>query len=274
MPSGNGYFELVRLLKQSSLHTVCQEANCPNIAECFGKKTATFLILGDTCTRDCKYCDVAHGVPKPVDAGEGARIARAVKALGLKYVVITSVTRDDLPDGGADMFAKAVLEIRIIDPDCKIEVLIPDFKGDKKALKKVLDSHPTILNHNIEVVKRLFSAARPQGDYGRSLDLLKTAKKCSVTKSGFMVGLGETQEEIIETMEDLAPFVDVLTIGQYLQPTSDHLPVAKYYAPEEFKGFKEMGEQMGFSHVESGPLVRSSYHAGEYAGLPGSKYGV
>jgi len=267
MPSGQAYLELVKLLKQANLHTVCQEANCPNIAECFGKKTATFMILGDTCTRSCRYCNVAHGQPKAVDVREGERIARAVKNLGLRYVVITSVTRDDLKDGGAAMFAKTIYEIRVVDPDCVIEVLVPDFKGDTRALQNVLKAHPSVFNHNIETVERLFPEARPQGDYKRSLKLLKSAKKCSVTKSGFMVGLGETKEEIIKTMHDLCSVTDMLTIGQYLQPTKDHLPVAKYYTPDEFKEFKEIGEKMGFKHVESGPLVRSSYHAGDYGVL-------
>jgi len=272
MPSGQAYFDLLRLLKQKNLRTVCQEANCPNIAECFGKRTVTFMILGDTCTRDCKYCNVTHGIPKPLDPGEAARIARAVKELGLKYTVITSVTRDDLPDGGASLFAKTIYEIRIIDPECKIEVLIPDFMGSSEALQTVLDFHPDVLNHNIEVVKRLFPVARPQGDYKRSMKLLKEAKERSVrhnsipvTKSGFMVGLGESKEEIIETMRDLDGFVDILTIGQYLQPSKEHLPVVRYYTPEEFKELKEIGLSMGFKHVEAGPLVRSSYHAGEYS---------
>lgn len=264
LPSSTEYFDLVRLLKQNSLHTVCQEANCPNIAECFGKGTATFMILGDTCTRNCGYCNVGHGVPRIVDVREGERIAHAVKELGLRYVVITSVTRDDLKDGGAAMFAQTIYEIRAVSPDCKIEVLIPDLRGDKKSLQKILDARPDILGHNLEVVKRLFPLARAQGDYERSLNLLKTARQCSVTKSGFMVGLGETKEEIIATMEDLCSVTDILTIGQYLQPTREHLPVVRYYTPQEFKEFKEIGREMGFRHVESGPLVRSSYHAGEY----------
>jgi lipoic acid synthetase len=222
------------------------------------------MILGDTCTRSCGYCDVKHGTPQKADVREGERIARAVKELGLHYVVITSVTRDDLRDGGAAMFAKAVYEIRVVDPDCAIEVLVPDFNGNLRALRNVLNAHPTILNHNIETVERLFPAARPQGDYRRSLNLLKEAKKCSVTKSGFMVGLGETREEILKTMRDLCSVTDILTIGQYLQPTKDHMPVVRYYTPEEFKEFKEIGLAMGFKHVESGPLVRSSYHAREY----------
>jgi lipoic acid synthetase len=264
LPSGANYFELVNLLKKNSLHTVCQEAYCPNIGECFSKKTATFMILGNVCTRDCAYCSVKHGVPSGLDEGEPERIARAVGELGLHYVVITSVTRDDLCDGGASVFAGTIQAIREAHPDCKIEVLIPDFRGDKRALQKVLDARPDVLNHNIEVVKRLFPIARTQGSYERSLNLLKSAKKCSVTKSGFMVGLGETKDEVIETMQDLCSVTDILTIGQYLQPSREHMDVIKYYTPGEFKEFKEIGLKMGFNHVEAGPLVRSSYHAQDY----------
>lgn len=264
MPSGQEYFDLARLIKKNNLHTVCQEANCPNIAECFGKKTATFMVLGSVCTRGCKYCNVSKGNPGAVDPGEPKKVAEAVKKLGLSYAVITSVTRDDLKDGGAFAFAETIGEIRKKSPGCRVEVLIPDFAGNKKALDVVLGAKPDVLNHNIEVVKRLFQTARPQGDYERSLNMLRDAKKCSVTKSGFMVGLGETKEEINETMRDLCEIADILTIGQYLQPTKEHIPVAKYYTPDEFKGFKELAMKMGFRHVESGPLVRSSYHAGEY----------
>lgn len=265
LPSGEGYFSLVKLLKQNNLHTVCQEANCPNIAECFSKKTATFMILGDKCTRNCKYCDVERGVPSEPDLGEPKRVAKAVKKLELHYIVITSVTRDDLEDGGAGIFAETIKEIKKEDSNCIIEVLIPDFKGDEKALRKVIEANPHIINHNIEVVKRVFPEARPQGDYQRSLDLLKRVKSSGVkTKSGLMVGLGESKEEIFETLKDLCSVTDILTIGQYLQPSKEHLTVVKYYTPEEFKDFKEKGEQMGFEHVESGPLVRSSYHAKEY----------
>jgi lipoic acid synthetase len=264
LPSGQEYFEVAKLLKRGNLHTVCQEANCPNIAECFGRRTATFMILGDTCTRSCGYCNVRHGRPRAVDSEEPKRVARAVRELGLRYAVVTSVTRDDLDDGGAGVFAETIREIRIHDPECRIEVLIPDLGGDGRALQKVTDAKPDIINHNIEVVERLFPAARPQGDYQRSLNLLKEAKKCSVTKSGFMLGLGETGEEVVKTMEDLCSVTNILTIGQYLQPTRDHLPVVRYYTPKEFDEFKEIGEGMGFRHVESGPLVRSSYHAREY----------
>ncbi len=265
LPSGDGYFGLVRLLKRYGLHTVCQEANCPNIAECFSKKTATFLILGDTCTRSCRYCNVKHGKPREVDAAEPERVAGAVKKLGLHYIVVTSVTRDDLKDGGASVFAETIGGIRGASPGCKIEVLIPDFKGDMRALQTVLDAKPDVLGHNLEVVKRLFPKARPRGDYERSLDLLRTAKEAgAVTKSGLMAGLGESNEEMLEAMGDLCSVTDIITIGQYLQPTTGHLPVARYYPPAEFEKLKAAGLEMGFKHVEAGPLVRSSYHASEY----------
>ncbi len=267
LPSGDGYFSMVRMLKENGLHTVCQEAHCPNIAECFGRKTATFMILGDTCTRNCAYCDVKHGRPDAPDTEEPSRIARAVKELGLRYVVITSVARDDLEDGGASMFARTIEGIRELNPDCKTEVLIPDFQGDEKALQKVLDARPDMLNHNIEVVRRLFPMMRAHGDYDRSLGVLEKAKECSVTKSGFMVGLGETKQEIIDTMEDLCSVTDILTIGQYLRPSEEHARVFRYYTPGEFEELKQAGLDMGFRHVESGPLVRSSYHAGDYGSL-------
>lgn len=264
MPSGEKYLELRRLISENSLHTVCQEANCPNIGECFSKRTATFMILGDTCTRNCKYCNVKHGKPLALDPCEAKRVAKAVKTLGLHYAVITSVTRDDLPDGGAFVFGEVIREIRARSPSCKIEVLIPDFQGDKDALDVVLEAKPDILNHNLETVKRLFPGARPHGDYKRSLALLARAKRSCKTKSGLMVGLGETKEEIIEAIEDLNRVSDIITLGQYLQPSKDHLGVVKYYSPEEFNELKAIGENMGFRHVEAGPLVRSSYHAGEY----------
>lgn len=263
LPSGRGYFELVDLLKRHGLHTVCQEAGCPNIADCFSRRTATFMILGDMCTRDCKYCGVKHGRPVSADGQEPERVADAVEKLGLKYAVVTSVTRDDLDDGGASVFARTIEAIRERVPGCRVEVLIPDFRGDEEALRTVLDARPDVLNHNVEVVRRLFPEARPQGDYERSLNLLKRARGC-VTKSGFMVGLGETGEEVKGAMGDLCGVADILTIGQYLRPSLNHLPVERYYAPEEFEGFKELGLEMGFRHVESGPLVRSSYHAQEY----------
>lgn len=247
------------------LHTICEEARCPNIAECFGCGTAVFLILGNVCTRDCRYCNVTHGTPSSLNDNEPRDIAESVKTLGLKYVVVTSVTRDDLKDGGASIFYKTVREIRRLNDACKIEVLIPDFRGDEKAVQKVVDAAPDVINHNIEVVEKLFPLIRPQGDYRRSLVVLKTIKKMDgriPTKSGFMVGLGETNEQTLQTMRDLrVADVDFLTMGQYLQPTRNHVEVKKYYTPEEFVELKNTALQLDFSHVESGPLVRSSYHA-------------
>jgi lipoic acid synthetase len=262
---GEQYRNVKNLLRSAKLHTICEEAKCPNIAECFGSGTAVFLILGDICTRGCKYCHVTHGTPGPLNTHEPHEVAESVKALGLKYVVVTSVTRDDLPDGGASVFHETVQEIRRANTQCKIEVLIPDFKGDETALQKVIDATPDVINHNIEVVEELFPLIRPEGDYWRSLAVLKTIKtknKKINTKSGFMVGLGETTEQIHTTMQDLrAADVDFLTIGQYLQPTKHHAAISKYYTPEEFATFKTHALQLGFQHVESGPLVRSSYHA-------------
>lgn len=251
-------------LQRHDVHTVCQEAQCPNIGECFSRMTATFMLLGDTCTRRCGYCAVRHGKPAATDAGEPQRVADAVSDLGLKYVVITSVTRDDLPDGGASIFADTIRRIGRTSPGTGVEVLIPDLRGDRKALRKVVNARPTVLGHNVEVAKRLFAGARPQGNYGRSLELLKAAMQSCATKSGFMVGLGETADEILETMEDLAQAAHTLSIGQYLRPSKRHLPVARYYTPAEFAEFREIGAQMGFKHVEAGPLVRSSYHADKY----------
>lgn len=256
MPSGEEYFSLVRLLKQNNLHTVCQEANCPNVAECFGRGRATFLILGSVCTRSCGYCNVRHGAPDGLDSREPERVARAVGELGLRRVGITSVTRDDLEDGGASAFSEAVHAVRKTNLECKIEVLIPDFKGDKKSLRKVIDAGPDVLGHNLETVRRMFPIARRQGDYDRSLNLLREAHKSCTTKSGFMVGLGEAREEIVEAMEALHDVADILTICQYLQPSLRHLNVVKYYTPGEFKEFEELGLSMGFRHVESRPLVR------------------
>ncbi len=268
IPSGREYHRMKSLLASSRLHTICEEAKCPNIAECFSKGTATFLILGDVCTRNCTYCNVKKGIPRKIDLEEPERIARIVKKLNLNYVVITSVTRDDLSDGGAGIFAQTIQRIKELSQETKIEVLVPDFKGNLDSLKKVIDVQPYVLAHNLETVERLFSTVRPQGDYRRSLNLLKEAKEMGsrlLTKSGIMVGMGETKEEIIETMKDLREVeCDIFTIGQYLQPSLNHLPISKYYTPEEFKEFKKIGEELGFLHVESGPLVRSSYHAGEY----------
>ena len=262
---GENYRQLKVLLADSNLHTVCQEANCPNINHCFESKTATFLILGNICTRGCKFCDVKRGTPLPVDNSEPKRVAIAVKKLGLSYAVITSVTRDDLPDGGASLFAQTIQEIRNLIPVCKIEVLIPDFLGSFESLKIVLDAKPDVLNHNLETVKRLYPQVRRGADYQRSLNLLCIAKDYDptpITKSGIMIGLGETWEEITNLMSDLRNVnCDLLTIGQYLSPSKHHLPVLKYYHPDEFAELKSIGEKMGFSHVESGPLVRSSYQA-------------
>jgi lipoic acid synthetase len=264
---GENYRKVKSLLGQANLHTVCQEANCPNINHCFENGTATFLILGDICTRGCKFCNVKGGVPLPVDENEPKRVAEIAAELKLQYVVITSVTRDDLPDGGASVFARTVEEIKRLIPDCKVEVLIPDFAGSLQSLKMVLKAKPDVLNHNMETVKRLYPMVRKGADYQRSLSLLLNAKKTDksiIAKSGIIIGLGESWDEIIEVMDDLRDVeCDLLTIGQYLSPSNDHLPVAKFYHPEEFAELKITGEKMGFRHVESAPLVRSSYHAKE-----------
>ncbi len=262
---GENYSKVKTLLRSAKLHTICEEAKCPNIAECFGSGTAVFLILGNICTRNCRYCNVTHGTPGPLHDDEPSDIAESVKTLGLKYVVVTSVTRDDLTDGGASVFYKTVRAIRSVNPECHIEVLIPDFKGNKAAIQKVIDSAPDVINHNIEVVEDLFPLIRPQGNYLRSIELLKTLKmkgKDIRVKSGLMVGLGESTEQILATLHDLrAAGVDFLTLGQYLQPTRNHVVVKKYYPPEEFLQLRTAALQLGFAHVESGPLVRSSYHA-------------
>ena len=262
---GENFAKIKSMLRSAKLHTICEEAKCPNIAECFGCGTAVFLILGDTCTRNCRYCNVKHGTPLPLNPNEPKDVADSVKKLGLKYAVITSVTRDDLKDGGASVFYEAVKEIKKLNNNCRVEVLIPDFKGDKKALRTVIDAKPDVINHNIEVVEKLFPEIRPQGNYKTSLELLKNIKKINKnmkTKSGFMLGFGESKEQIIKTMQDLRKVsVDFLTIGQYLQPTREHFDIKKYYTPEEFNEFKKIAMDLGFVHVESGPLVRSSYHA-------------
>jgi lipoic acid synthetase len=265
IPGGENYAKMNSLLRNLKLHTICEEAKCPNIAECFGAGTAVFLILGDICTRNCRYCYVKHGKPLALNPSEPKDVAESVKKLDLKYVVITSVTRDDLGDGGAAVFAETVKEIRNVNPNIKIEVLIPDFKGNFNALKKVLGSNPDVVNHNIEVVEELFPKIRPEGNYKTSLNVLKQIKKFDrkvKTKSGFMVGLGESKEQILRTMKDLKRRdVDFLTIGQYLQPTEKHAKIEKYYTPDEFKELKEIAYKTGFKHVESDPLVRSSFHA-------------
>lgn len=266
-PGSAGYLVLRQLVKSEGLNTVCEEAHCPNIGECWDRGTATFMVLGDICTRACSYCAVKTGMPTTLDLQEPVRLAETVERLGLRYAVITSVDRDDLPDGGAFIFAQCVKQIRKRLPSCKVEVLIPDFQGDVDALATVMDAKPDTLNHNIETVRRVFSRVRPKGDYDMSLELLSNAKRLdreAVTKSGMMVGLGESWNEILETMQDLrAVDCDLLTIGQYLRPSSKHAPLARWYTPGEFEELRREGEELGFRHVASGPLVRSSYHADE-----------
>jgi lipoic acid synthetase len=255
------------ILEETTLHTVCEEARCPNLGECFSKGTATILILGRICTRNCGFCAVEHGVPGPPDEAEPERVAQAVKKMGLRYVVVTSVTRDDLPDGGANVFAKMIQAIRSLDQKIRIEVLIPDFLGESSSLEMVLNASPDVLNHNIETVPGLYPQVRPQADYKRSLELLKRSKKSHrhlLTKSGFMLGLGENQEEVLSLLQDLREAgCNFLTIGQYLQPRPDRLPVIRYVPPEAFEEYKRIGEKMGFSSVASGPFVRSSFHASQ-----------
>lgn len=267
MPGGEGYRQIKGLLDDAQLNTVCAEAHCPNIGECWDRGTATFMILGDICTRACAYCAVDTGKPEGIDLREPIRVAETVQRMGLRYAVITSVDRDDLPDGGAFIFAQTIREVRKRMPDTKIEVLIPDFQGSRDALKKVMTASPDTLNHNIETVRRVFNRVRPKGDYDGSLELLANAKEIApkaVTKSGMMVGLGESWDEIIETMRDLRSVgCDLLTVGQYLRPSQRHVALAKWYTPREFDELGEVGMSLGFSHVASGPLVRSSYHADE-----------
>ncbi len=266
-PSGETYEWLQSLMRQKSLHTVCEEAGCPNMSECWGSGTATFLMLGDVCTRTCGFCDVKHGRPTPLDWLEPERVAQAVKAMGLKHAVITSVNRDERKDGGAPIFAMVIRRIREIHPGCSVEVLIPDFKGSLEALKIVMDARPDILNHNVETVPRLFHQVQPQDHYEWSEATLRNAKRLdpdALTKSGIMVGLGETMDEVKEVMRDLREWgVDILTVGQYLQPSRKHLPIERYYTMEEFAEIKRYGLEIGFRWVESAPLVRSSYHAAE-----------
>jgi lipoic acid synthetase len=251
------------MMDRLKLHTICEEARCPNRWECWNARTATFLILGDICTRRCHYCSVETGRPLTIDHEEPRRVAEAVQALGLRHAVITSVNRDELEDGGAAIFADTIQQTRQFSPDCTIEVLIPDFDGNEAALAMVCAEKPEILNHNIETVRRLFPSLRPQGKYQRSIDLLGKAKQLGMrTKSGLILGMGETMDEAREVMRDLCSVgCDIITIGQYLQPTREHLPVARFYHPSEFVLLKEEGMALGFTHVESGPLVRSSYHA-------------
>lgn len=263
MTSGGNFSHVKGLVKGLNLHTVCEGARCPNIWECWNQGTATFMVLGDVCTRDCGFCGVDKGRPLPVDKEEPMRVARAVKALGLKHAVVTSVTRDDMEDGGASVFADTVMAVRGISPGTTVEVLIPDFGGSESSLATVLDTRPDILNHNMETVKRLYPQVRPQADYHRSLNLIKKTKASGVlTKSGLILGMGETIDEVKEVMADLrAAGCDILTLGQYLRPSKGHRPVSRFYEPSEFEALKREGMKMGFRYVSAGPLVRSSYHA-------------
>ncbi len=257
-----------RILKTNCLNTVCENARCPNKNECYTNNTATFLIMGNACTRNCRYCNITCEKPEPLDKNEPEHIAKAVKELGLKYTVITSVTRDDLPDGGAEHFANCIYEIRRVSPETKIEILTPDFKNNKKALDKIINAHPDVFNHNIETVKELFKTIRPQGNYRTSLEVLKYIKQNSniTTKSGLMIGLGETFEQIKETLENLHRVnCDILTIGQYIQPSKAHLPVEKYYTLDEYEKLKELAASIGITRYQIGPLVRSSYNAASLA---------
>jgi lipoyl synthase len=264
LPQGENYFALKQLVRDQRLHTVCESAGCPNIGECWNQKTATFMILGDVCTRSCGFCDVKTGRPLGLDREEPTRVAEAVNTLGLKHAVITSVNRDELPDGGAAIWAATIRQIKALNPSCTVEALIPDFEGLEASLSIVLEAKPDILAHNTETVPRLYRTVRPQAKYPRSLEVLQRAKKQGiVTKSGVMVGLGEEWEELRQVMQDLcAVHCDILTIGQYLQPSRQHLPVLRIYTPEEFQLLRQEGQACGFRHVEAGPLVRSSYHAG------------
>lgn len=266
-PSGETYEQLQQLMRRKALHTVCEEAGCPNMGECWGAGTATFLMLGDVCTRTCGFCDVKRGRPKALDWLEPERVAQAVKAMNLKHAVITSVNRDDRKDGGAPIFAMVIRRIRQLLPGCSIEVLIPDFKGSIEALRMVMDARPEILNHNVETVPSLFKRVQPQDRYEWAASTLTNAKRLDpqvLTKSGVMVGLGETMDEVKAVMRDQRSWgVDILTVGQYLQPSRKHLPIERYYTPEEFTEIKDYGLSIGFRWVESGPLVRSSYHAAE-----------
>jgi len=273
-PVGDNFHNLKKLARGLGLHTVCESAQCPNIGECWNQRTATFMLLGDICTRRCGFCAVPKGKPEAIDWDEPQRVAEAVATLGLKHAVVTSVNRDDDNVGGARIFAETIREIRTRTPDCRVEVLIPDFQGLEEPLRIVLEARPDVLNHNTETVPRLYRAARSGARYQRTLDLLDNAKRFSpgtVTKSGVMVGLGEAMDELIDVFRDLGERgVDLLTVGQYLRPSKDHLPIARFYTPEEFRFMKEQALRFGFRHVESGPLVRSSYHAHEQAEVTSS----
>ena len=264
-PGGPAYVTLKGLMRELGLHTVCEEARCPNIGECWEHKTATFMILGDVCTRNCTYCAVAHGTPTAYDPLEPVRLAEAVERMGLRHVVITSVDRDDLVNGGAEIFAACIREIRARLPKTSVEVLIPDFKGSEAALQLVMEAEPDILNHNLETTERLYRLARPGGRYDRALELLARARRMApgaLTKSGIILGLGEEWDEILRCLKDLRRSdVNIVTLGQYLRPSDGHLPIARYYTPAEFAELRDIGLALGFSHVESSPLTRSSYHA-------------
>ena len=274
-PGGPNYAQLKTMMRELELHTVCEEAHCPNVGECWEHKAATFMILGDVCTRNCTYCAVSHGTPKAFDPLEPLRLAEAVARMGLQHVVITSVDRDDLPTGGAEAFAGCIAEIRRRLPTASVEVLIPDFKGSEPALRIVMNARPDILNHNLETAERLYRLARPGGRYSRALELLARARRMApdgLTKSGIILGMGEEWDEVIVCMRDLRRSnVNILTLGQYLRPSGSHMPVARYYSPDEFAELREIGLSLGFSHVESSPLTRSSYHAWEQARAAGSR---
>ena len=268
-PGGPNYAQIRGMMRELGLHTVCEEARCPNIGECWEHKAATFMILGDVCTRNCTYCAVAHGTPAPFDPVEPVRLAEAVTRMGLQHVVITSVDRDDLPNGGAESFAGCITEIRARLPETTVEVLIPDFKGSERALQLVMDARPDILNHNLETAERLYRLARPGGRYDRALQLLANARRMApdgLTKSGIILGMGEEWDEVVGCMRDLRRSdVNILTLGQYLRPTNGHLPVARYYTPDEFAELEAIGLRLGFTHVQASPLTRSSYHAWDQA---------
>jgi len=267
-PGGPSYLRLRRLVREERLHTVCEEARCPNIGECWEQGTATLLLLGDVCTRACGFCAISTGRPKGLDLEEPERVARTVQQLDLRHAVLTSVTRDDLPDGGASIFAASIVRIRELHPGCAVEVLIPDLQGNWSALETIMAARPDVLNHNVETVPRLYGRVRPKAIYAQSLDLLRRARELapeSITKSGVMVGLGESLDELLQLLRDLrAAEVEVLTVGQYLRPSAWHLPIVRYYAPEEFHALRDTALSFGFRHVEAGPLVRSSYHAAEH----------
>lgn len=266
MPSGENYSRLSHIMRDNGLHTVCEEARCPNVAECWNSGTATFMILGDTCTRSCGFCAVKTGRPMTLDTDEPNRVAEATRLMNLRHIVITSVNRDELPDGGAGVFAETIRRVREVNPQTRIEVLIPDFKARPESLRVLFDAKPDILNHNTETVPSMYRQVRPQAKYHWTLGVLSQAKQEGfVTKTGIMLGLGESREELLKVMTDLVEIkVDILTLGQYLQPTKNHLPIARYVSPDEFKELHDIGMAMGFRNVEAGPLVRSSYHAADH----------